>query len=105
MKITQKGPADTDLSPRVQKDKGVESARSKDDAKAAQPGASARVEISENARKLQRIAELARLGDQVRAEKVKELKAQIDAGQYHVDAQEVAKSILRSEISDLLGKE
>lgn len=104
MKITQKGPADTDLSARVEKDKAVESVRGESDAKAAQAGASARVEISEKARKLQRIAELARIGDQLRAEKVKELKAQIDVGQYHVDAKEVAKSILRGEVADLLSK-
>jgi flagellar biosynthesis anti-sigma factor FlgM len=104
MKITQKGPADADLSQEVRKDKGVQSARGGSDPKAVPSGASARVEISEGARRLQRLAELARLGDQLRAEKVRQLKEEIAAGQYHVDPKEIAKSILRRDVSDLLGK-
>jgi negative regulator of flagellin synthesis FlgM len=104
MKIIQKGPADTDLSQVIQKDQTVESARGESAAKAAHASASAKVEISDKARQLQRIAELARMGDQLRAEKVRELKEQIAAGQYQVDAEEIAKSILRSDVSSLIEK-
>jgi negative regulator of flagellin synthesis FlgM len=104
MKITQKGPADADLSPLVQNDKALGSVRRDSDAKVQQDRESTKVDISPQARKLQRVAELARAGDQLRAEKVKQIKEQIDAGQYKVDSQEVAKSIARSEVSRLLEK-
>lgn len=102
MKITQKGPADTGLSQGIEKGKTIASARGESGAQAAHGNASAKVEISDKARQLQRIAELARAGDRLRAEKVRELKEQIAAGQYRVDAREVAKSILRSEVSSLM---
>jgi negative regulator of flagellin synthesis FlgM len=104
MKITQKGPADADLSQLVQNDKALGSVRRDSDAKVQQDRESTKVDISPQARKLQRVAELARAGDQLRAEKVKQIKEQIDAGQYKVDSQEVAKSIARSEVSRLLEK-
>lgn len=104
MKITQKGPADADLSQLVQNDKALGSVRRDSDAKVQQDRESTKVDISAQARKLQRVAELARAGDQLRAEKVKQIKEQIDAGQYKVDSQEVAKSIARSEVSRLLEK-
>lgn len=104
MKITQKGPADADLSQLVQNDKALGSVRRDSDAKVQQDRESTKVDISPQARKLQRLAELARAGDQLRAEKVKQIKEQIDAGQYKVDSQEVAKSIARSEVSRLLEK-
>jgi negative regulator of flagellin synthesis FlgM len=104
MKITQKGPADADLSQLVQNDKALGSVRRDSDAKVQQDRESTKVDISPQARKLQRVAELARTGDQLRAEKVKQIKEQIDAGQYKVDSQEVAKSIARGEVSRLLEK-
>ena len=104
MKITQKGPADADLSQLVQNDKALGPVRRDSDAKVQQDRESTKVDISPQARKLQRLAELARTGDQLRAEKVKQIKEQIDAGQYKVDSQEVAKSIARSEVSRLLEK-
>lgn len=106
MKITNKGPADTDLSKIIQNEKAVKSPRGEGDgaAKAQQSGASAKVNISSQARELQRIAELARKGDEMRAEKVQQLKQQIEAGQYKPDTQEVSKSIVRSEVARLLEK-
>lgn len=104
MKITQKGPADADLSQLVQNDKALGSVRREGDAKVKQDRESTKVDISPQARKLQRVAELTRTGDQLRAEKVKQIKEQVDAGQYKVDSQEVAKSIARSEVSRLLEK-
>lgn len=105
MKITHKAPADTDVSPLVQNDKTVHRARREGTAKAQQASESAKINISAQARELQRIAELARKGDELRADKVQNLKAQIETGQFHADSEEVSKSILRSEVARLLEKE
>jgi flagellar biosynthesis anti-sigma factor FlgM len=102
MKITQRGPADTDLSQLVQNDKTVNQVRRESNPKVQQSGDSARVNISKEARELQRIAELARTGDELRAQKVNHIKEQITKGEYKADAQEVSKSIIRSEVSRIL---
>ena len=104
MKITSKGPGDADLSHAVQNDKKVGSVGADKDAKTQASGKTDKVEISAQARKLQRIAELAAKGDELRAEKVRVVKQQIDDGEYHVSADEVAKSIVRSDVSELLKK-
>lgn len=52
----------------------------------------------------ERIVALAARGDQLRAENVRRIKAQIAQGTYYVATEAVAKSILRSEIARLLGK-
>ena len=104
MKITQRGPADTDLSQLVQNDKTVAQVGRGGETKVQQSGESSKVNISKEARELQRIAELARTGDELRAQKVNKIKEQIARDDYHVDAQEVAKSIIRSEVSGILEK-
>lgn len=40
--------------------------------------------------------------EELRAQKIRDIKARIAAGTYHVDAAEVAKSIVRSELALLL---
>ena len=104
MKITHRGPADADLSKLINADKPVNPSRTDADAAVKQGGASAKVEISKEGRELQRIADLVRKGDDLRADKVKLIKDQIEQGQYHADAEEVSKSILRSEVARLLDK-
>jgi flagellar biosynthesis anti-sigma factor FlgM len=104
MKITPKGPGDADLSQAVQNDKKVASSREERKPVTQRSGESATVQISPEARKLQRIAELARKGDELRAEKVKALKEQIDGGNYSVGSEDVAKSIVRSEVARILEK-
>ncbi len=104
MKVTHKGPAEADLSQLVQNDKTVDRVRRDKRGEVGQSGASAKINISEEARELQRIAELARKGDELRAERVKQLKQVIAKGEYEIDAQEVAKSIVRTEISRHLEK-
>ena len=101
MKITQRGPADTDLSQLVHNDKAV-GRKQAGEVKAQQSGDSAKVNISQEARELQRIAELARTGNELRAEKVRQIKEQVQAGEYKVQPEEVAKSILRTEVTRLL---
>jgi flagellar biosynthesis anti-sigma factor FlgM len=103
MKITQRGPADTDLSQLVHNDKAVGQKQAAE-VKTQQSGESAKVNISQEARELQRIAELARAGDDLRAGKVRQIREQVATGEYHVEAKDVAESILRSEVTRLLEK-
>jgi len=65
---------------------------------------SARVNISKKAREFQRIAGLVRTGNELRSQKVKQIKERVSKGDYNVDAQEVSKSIIRSEVSRILEK-
>lgn len=104
MKITPKGADNTDLAKLVQNDKKVAGTKVEKDKEVApqQSGAPASVTISPEARKLQRIAELARKGDEQRAAKVAAVKEQIDQGTYKVSADEVAKSIARAEVTRVL---
>jgi len=104
MKITNRGPADADLSKLISNDKTVKPAGADADSKVKESGASAKVDISPEARKMQRVAELAKKGDELRAEKVKKIKEQVEQGTYEVKSEDIAKSILRSEVSHLLEK-
>lgn len=102
MKITHRGPADADLSQLVQNDKAIGQAKRSADAKVGESSESSKVQISQAARELQKIAELGRTGDDLRAQKVRQIKEQIEQGTYKPDPVEVAKSILRSNVSSLL---
>jgi flagellar biosynthesis anti-sigma factor FlgM len=102
MKITQRGPTDTDLSQRIQNDKTVNQVRRDSNSRVQQSSESSKINISEEARQLHRIAELARTGDELRAQKLQQIKEQIAKGDYNADAQEVSKSIIRSEVSRIL---
>jgi flagellar biosynthesis anti-sigma factor FlgM len=104
MKITHRGPADTDLSKLISNDKTVKPAGADGDSKVKESGASAKVDISPEARKMQRVAELAKKGDELRAEKVKQINVYLYQGSYEVSSEDVAKSIARSEVSRLLEK-
>ena len=105
MKITHRGPADADLSKLINNDKTVKPAGAGAESKVEESGASAKVEISPDARKMQRVAELAKKGDELRAGKVRQIKEQVEQGTYEVSSEDVAKSILRSEVSRLMEKE
>jgi flagellar biosynthesis anti-sigma factor FlgM len=104
MKITQKGPAETELTQLSKKERPAGPGRAEADAKTQQSSDSSTVNISPEARQLQRLAELARAGDELRAEKVKKIKEQINQGTYQADSTEVSKSIVRSEVGRLLEK-
>lgn len=104
MKIIPKGAEPSDLSKIPPKDKKTAVGRAGDDPAAQPSGASASVNISPEARQLQRIAELARKGDELRSAKVDALKERIASGDYQIDDQELAKSIARAEVTRLLDK-
>jgi len=105
MRIADKGPVDINISQLGRGEPAVSAARSQKDDKrqAEQTGDVAQVSISPEARKLQKVVTLAERGDDMRTEKLRQLKEQIDNGSYHVEAADVAKSIARHEVSKLLG--
>jgi flagellar biosynthesis anti-sigma factor FlgM len=105
MKITGKDLIDSGISQQVKNDKGVAPAREGADHDAPSTGAPAKINISAEARYLQKAAELAGHGDDLRAAKLAKIKQQVEDGTYHVDAAEVANSIARSEVARLLGKQ
>jgi flagellar biosynthesis anti-sigma factor FlgM len=105
MKITSKELVDSGISQLVKNDKGVAPVRSEGEKEAQQTGSPAKVSISAEARYLQKAAELANRGDELRAEKVRGIKEQLAQGTYHVEAEDVAKSVARSEVARLLGKQ
>jgi negative regulator of flagellin synthesis FlgM len=106
MRIADKGPVDVNVSQLVRGESAVSAARSKDDKRQVkQADHAAQVSISAEARKLQHVVALAEHGDELRAEKLRQLKEQIENGTYHVDARDVAQSVARHEVSRLLGKE
>lgn len=105
MRIADKGPVDINIAQLGRGEPAVPTVRSQKDEKGhtEQTGNVAQVSISTEARKLQKVATLAERGDDMRAEKLRQLKEQIDNGTYHVEAADVAKSIARHEVSKLLG--
>ena len=69
----------------------------------ARAGKTIQAPLPADARHQESVDALAERGDELRAEKVRRIKEQIAQGQYHIKAAEVAKGIIRSEISRLLG--
>ncbi len=61
-----------------------------------------RVEFSARSREMQKIYEVLQATPDVRAEKVAELKRQIETGQYEVDSEALAEKILRESLLDLI---
>jgi flagellar biosynthesis anti-sigma factor FlgM len=60
---------------------------------------SAKDDISKQIGELQPMAELARDRDEYRAQRVRQIKERIVKGEYEVDAQKVARSMIRTEVS------
>lgn len=106
MKIADKGPIDISTAHSIRGDSSVTKAGNQTrDRQAVQKDTAAQVSISPEARQLQKVVELSKRGDDLRAEKLQRIKGQIENGTYHVDATDVAKSAARHEISRLLGKQ
>src|ERR1041385_7649513 len=106
MRIADKGPIDISTSHSVRGESSVNEARGQTrDRQVAQKDNAAQISISAEARQLQKVVELSGRGDDLRAEKLRQLKEQIESGTYHVDAKDVAKSAARHEVSRLLGKQ
>jgi flagellar biosynthesis anti-sigma factor FlgM len=104
MKIQDKGPIDPSLAQALQDNKPAASKEQKEQVKGS-PGEPAKVSISAEGRRLQQVAELVKQGDQIRAEKVNDIKDKLAQGQHDVKSEDVAKALARSEIARLLGEE
>lgn len=104
MKITNSELLNINLSQLVTGDKNVSPVSGGEEKEISRSGEAIRVTISSEARHLQRVVELARQGDAMRAERVHTIKEQILQGTYQVEAVEVAKGILRSEIAELFAR-
>lgn len=105
MRIADKGPVDVSTSQLVRGESGVSAVRNNGGKRQVEKADDvAQVSISSEARKLQQVVGLAERGDDMRAEKLRQLKEQIEQGTYHVEATDVAKSVARHEVTRLLGK-
>jgi negative regulator of flagellin synthesis FlgM len=102
MKISEwvKGtkPYETDSAKRTKNDKA---AKTGDGAGAASESSGAdKVRISDRSREIARVRELALASPDIRAEKVAEVKARYDSGDYEVDPDKVADALLRGTIDE-----
>ena len=105
MEVIHKRRSGTELSQLIQNGKPAGQAGRDKRTEVSPPILSAKVTISKKAREPQRITEpLARKGDELRAAKVRQVKEIIAKGEYEVDSREVAKSIIRTEVSRRLEK-
>ena len=105
MEVIHKRRSGTELSQLIQNGKPAGQAGRDKRTEVSPPILSAKVTISKKAREPQRITEpLARKGDELLAAKVRQVKEIIAKGEYEVDPREVAKSIIRTEISRHLEK-
>src|SRR5262245_5869122 len=105
MKVTHEGRAGRHLSQLIQNDKAAGQTDRDKRTEVVPTVESAKLNIGKGARMLQRITDLlTRKGDELRAEKVRQVKEIIAKGEYEVDSREVAKSIIRTEVSRRLEK-
>ena len=105
MKVADMGPAVINILQLMKRDQGAfcaSGARGKQEVERA--GTIAQVSMSTEGYELQQVAALAEQSNELQAEKVKRLKAQIEQGTYHVEAAEVAKAVAQSAIARLLDK-
>ena len=66
----------------------------------SQSGSADQVDISEKARTLQKLNQLAALDGEVRIERIEQLQAEIKAGTYAPDTEKIAEKLLRSTLID-----
>ena len=100
MEVIHKGRSWAELSQLIQNDTATGQACRDKRTQVRLTVGSAKVNISKEARESQKIAhQLVRKGDELLAEKFRQLKEIIAKGEYEIDPREVAKSIIRAEIS------
>jgi flagellar biosynthesis anti-sigma factor FlgM len=104
MKVPHAGRMAPNLSQLIQNDRATGQTGRDKRTEVSETRELTKVNIFKEARELKRIAELARKGDELRAEKVRQIKEIIVKGEYKFDSQEVAKSIIRTEVSRHLEK-
>lgn len=103
MKIPEKDPNLLLERALLGKNAGVNAAKENKVSKQQAPSQSVsadQVDISEKARTLQKLNQLAALGGEVRIERVEQLQAEIKAGTYTLDTEKIAEKLLRSTVID-----
>ncbi|MEC4678073.1 MAG: flagellar biosynthesis anti-sigma factor FlgM [Nitrospirota bacterium] len=103
MKIPEKDPNLLLERALLGKNAGVNAAKENKVSKQESPSQSVsadQVDISEKARTLQKLNQLAALGGEVRIERVEQLQAEIKAGTYALDTEKIAEKLLRSTVID-----
>ncbi len=103
MKITHTGPTDVRLSQLVRSNGDTPAIASQEAEKSYKPGEGAQVHLSADALRLQNVVALTARGDELRAEQVHRIRDEVVQGTFRVEPLEVARSIIRSEISRILG--
>ncbi|HXV81501.1 MAG TPA: flagellar biosynthesis anti-sigma factor FlgM [Candidatus Binatia bacterium] len=104
IKVTQKGCRDTELSPRIQTGKGASQA-GRDRKIVGTTVGSVKTDVPKEVLEAKKILQrLPRKRDELFAERVKQVKEMIAKGEYEIDAREVAKSIIRTEIARQLAR-
>jgi flagellar biosynthesis anti-sigma factor FlgM len=93
------------LSQQAQRNNKVVSLKQYADLKRGAREDAAQIDISAEARQLQHFSLLVQQGNEERTVKVAKIKEQITRGEYYVAPLEVAKALVRSEITRLLGRE
>ncbi|MCX8117530.1 MAG: flagellar biosynthesis anti-sigma factor FlgM [Desulfobacterota bacterium] len=68
----------------------------------AKPLSGDRVEFSARSKEMQKVYEVLRSTPDIRAERVAELKKQIEEGRYHVERDALAEKIIKESLLDLL---
>jgi anti-sigma28 factor (negative regulator of flagellin synthesis) len=100
IKVTYKGRLGTELSELIQNDKAVGQAGRDQRTEVGPTVKSAKVNTYKEAREPQKILRrLAYKDNELFAERVRQIKKLIAKGEYEVDPREVAKSIIRAEVS------
>ena len=103
--VTTSESGGANLSQPVQRNNKVVYLRPYGDTKRGSHDDAAQVDISAEARQLQHIRLLVQHSDEGRAATVMKIKERISRGEYDVAPLEVAKALVRSEISRLLSRE
>ena len=102
MKVNEKGPADVVLSDLIRSQDTRATDPRQGPRERGEAEDATRVSISKDGERLQRVVSLAHEGDGLRADKVKLVKEAVEQGTYRPDAQEVARSTIKAEVSRLL---
>lgn len=102
MKVTNHGSADINQLRLDKTDRVIAPQGEKERKKVGRADEAVQISISSAARRQQKVAALAQREAELRAQKLARIKDQIVQGKYHVNAADLAKAILRDELSQLL---
>ena len=88
-------------SPEQVKQSTGETQRPKEPVQERPPARGDRVELSQTAKDIKKIESVLKTSPEVRADKVRSIKEQIEAGTYQVDSKKIANAMLTDLIKDM----